>query len=193
MISILAVLADRDRRGRGACTRCAADFNPRGPCGPRRATVELLLDRLIISILAVLADRDRDHGARGRRRENFNPRGPCGPRPMSRSVTIRLEPFQSSRSLRTATPCSATWVRMARISILAVLADRDHIGLCAIPPPMISILAVLADRDRQKAAADAATKAISILAVLADRDSFLSIYLLQKWISILAVLADRDH
>ena len=55
-ISILAVLADRDRRSDGG----------------RAGTA--------ISILAVLADRDENQARGGFLRRYFNPRGPCGPR-----------------------------------------------------------------------------------------------------------------
>ena len=79
------------------------DFNPRGPCGPRRAgdpdevwrpdisILAVLADRDAsslsafparrISILAVLADRDQiGCKATEENGQNFNPRGPCGPR-----------------------------------------------------------------------------------------------------------------
>ena len=57
----------------------------------------------------------------------FNPRGPCGPQlPSVPSSFLRGE-FQSLRSLRTATPSRLAEARAAAgISILAVLADRDH-------------------------------------------------------------------
>ena len=102
------------------------DFNPRGPCGPR-------LTALI----------NAENCA-----ENFNPRGPCGPRPTLHPRRMRPPTFQSSRSLRTATPgrapccpapryfnprgpcgprreCPGGTGDCRRISILAVLADRD--------------------------------------------------------------------
>ena len=169
-ISILAVLADRDRPDAG------------GPAG-----------RPGISILAVLADRDmlqgltektasefqssrslrtatlqrlatRNHDTEFQssrslrtatnnllqqqtRSKNFNPRGPCGPRPRRVAHYILVYIFQSSRSLRTATILAAIInppmkfqssrslrtatlpdyeiYKMLRISILAVLADRD--------------------------------------------------------------------
>ena len=57
----------------------------------------------------------------------FNPRGPCGPQlPSVPSSFLRGE-FQSLRSLRTATPSRLAEARAAAgISILAVLADRNH-------------------------------------------------------------------
>ena len=101
-ISILAVLADRD--GHDSVLKIAnRNFNPRGPCGPRRghdfrrdtrdaiSILAVLADRDIkpgtdfhrkfhISILAVLADRDPRLASSRQVRRHFNPRGPCGPR-----------------------------------------------------------------------------------------------------------------
>ena len=79
-ISILAVLADRDGQSRRH-PRQARNFNPRGPCGPRRNRPH------------------KEHPG-----HHFNPRGPCGPRPFVTSFVI-----------------------LVVISILAVLADRDHL------------------------------------------------------------------
>ena len=102
-ISILAVLADRDCRP-NCRYYCLPYFNPRGPCGPRRR---------------------QDFDCR-RVIWHFNPRGPCGPRPTASGCHSAIWPFQSSRSLRTAT---ARLLQNAggrqNISILAVLADRD--------------------------------------------------------------------
>ena len=216
-ISILAVLADRDRLRPGLC-----DY-PHG-----------------ISILAVLADRDstRLHvispflvfqssrslrtataqtwplvGTEG----HFNPRGPCGP---------RLRDCRALKSPINFNPCGPCGPRRAQdlrpgpameISILAVLADRDCClpgnrpylpiyfnprGPCGPRPAVrlekffsscISILAVLADRDVLIAKSKSLLIQISILAVLADRDLMAAEN--DFWalvISILAVLADRD-
>ena len=125
-ISILAVLADRDRTPSRRChytspisilavlaDREPGRFLPGGPCAP-------------ISILAVLADRDLVFGSR------------------SYSYSV----FQSSRSLRTATGLRSHWSAGIGISILAVLADRDlTIPGEQLREAAISILAVLADRD----------------------------------------------
>ena len=100
-----------------------------------------------ISILAVLADRDNPSQTTELQNYNFNPRGPCGPRPASTATRMRSSPFQSSRSLRTATALPTGRKAVWRISILAVLADRDVMGLLLISVLWISILAVLADRD----------------------------------------------
>ena len=78
------------------------NFNPRGPCGPRP---------------------DAEGGCLIWR--YFNPRGPCGPRRNATGNDLSGEIFQSSRSLRTATPAGFHAGGGLCISILAVLADRD--------------------------------------------------------------------
>ena len=170
------------------------NFNPRGPCGPRRREAPHGGGHAGISILAVLADRD----LQGRRKRPW------------------VAAFQSSRSLRTATRGADEALHRAEISILAVLADRDLVFMGGGFGWNISILAVLADRDglllgEWKAAPDFNPRGpcgprpigaglpdvdvrISILAVLADRDDLPIARLAGlDGISILAVLADRDH
>ena len=57
LISILAVLADRDEI-LAWVQLWMAYFNPRGPCGPRLYEQGMNDREIGISILAVLADRD---------------------------------------------------------------------------------------------------------------------------------------
>ena len=129
----------------------------------------------------------------------------------------RVLQFQSSRSLRTATPEGIVRHRIeVRISILAVLADRDQALDLSVLLREISILAVLADRDteakftiwrrsryfnprgpcgpRPRGLPQRLDPGgISILAVLADRDGRQPHPVSGgRHISILAVLADRD-
>ena len=65
-------------------------FNPRAPCGARRAVQEQYAPN-----------------------QHFNPRAPCGARPGSPTATIMLTLFQSTRPMRGATasssarPCTA--------------------------------------------------------------------------------------
>ena len=171
-ISILAVLADRDwkqampsmfffsfqslrslrtatRRGRGACTRCAADFNPRGPCGPRLSALPGVAMGVIISILAVLADRDLEEYELFSGQDEFQSSRSLRTATLKASLLLvkslgfqssrslrtathgqhlscpHESRFQSSRSLRTATSAPDVTDFFSPISILAVLADRD--------------------------------------------------------------------
>ena len=151
-------------------------------------------------------------------RQSFNPRGPCGPRP-ERTTESKLEPmvFQSSRSLRTATRnLPQHHYHSWRVSILAVLADRD----LGVSSAFFTRMRFQSSRSLRTATMVVAsfwptricfnprgpcgprptlgkstegTDTVSILAVLADRDlSDLTVYKTVK-VSILAVLADRDH
>ena len=132
-ISILAVLADRDRI---TSLRLSGQSSFQSSRSLRTATASISLPckSTTISILAVLADRD-----------------PCCPGGPDTART-----FQSSRSLRTATgskqchPCSSSHFNPCgpcgprrdgggepvpgaqRISILAVLADRDFLPSLAL-------------------------------------------------------------
>ena len=148
VISILAVLADRDiiRRSRSGSRK---NFNPRGPCGPRRARPAVIKPRP----------------------PYFNPRGPCGPRPISHTLLLqRCKYFNPRGPCGPRRSCSEPPETPGGISILAVLADRDNPETAqGERAHCISILAVLADRDGGDGA-KAKQLHISILAVLADRD-----------------------
>ena len=193
-ISILAVLADRDRIHDAvrdhlfviSILAVLADRDVGTPDGCRTTW---------ISILAVLADRDA---------------------PAPDAVVALKKEFQSSRSLRTATFINKPGCDIPfDISILAVLADRDnqHVRRSGAMS-WISILAVLADRDPWSWGTSSPSRYfnprgpcgprlrlvgytvrlvdISILAVLADRDPGDPDEVRRPHISILAVLADRD-
>ena len=102
MISILAVLADRDFPFPHSVSRMF-HFNPRGPCGPRLLAV-------VSSVLTSLFQSSRSLRTATVSKlplmESafyFNPRGPCGPRQVQGHHHGASSTFQSSRSLRTAT------------------------------------------------------------------------------------------
>ena len=126
----------------------------------------------------------------------FNPRGPCGPQlPSVPSSFLRGE-FQSLRSLRTATPSRLAEARAAAgISILAVLADRNHCvrpsatltanfnrcGPCGPRPDSFTALSLHQSYFNPRGPCGPRLGlwvplililGISILAVLADRDGF---------------------
>ena len=104
------------------------DFNPRGPCGPRRDEATIGTDGskfqstrpvraatqrlqqpvavVLISIHAARAGRDRPYALYYRYSIDFNPRGPCGPR---HALNILLESD-------------------GKISIHAARAGRDGLG-----------------------------------------------------------------
>ena len=101
---------------------------------------------------------------------DFNPRSPCGLRRSALDIALLYMKFQSTQSLRTATPICAnnlhrivvfqstqslrtatgsltTFHFISPISIHAVLADCDIATPAGTLPPSISIHAVLADCD----------------------------------------------
>ena len=181
-------------------------------------------------------------GRRGKASQrHFNPRGPCGPRPEALKAGAQsIRRFQSSRSLRTATgkavliplgtlyfnprgPCGPRLLHKIRltgaskISILAVLADRDLIGSQKYTASGVLFqssrslrTATLQSGQVSRASTDfnprgpcgprpspgqpwPTDNTISILAVLADRDTKEQVSVrTADGISILAVLADRD-
>ena len=127
-ISILAVLADRNCR-RCRPRSCGGNFNPCGPCGLRRPLVwprpgpppVFQSSRSLRTATGLL------HGA-VTTPVLFQSLRSLRTATMGGSFQVdRVLQFQSSRSLRTATPEGIVRHRIeVRISILAVLADRDH-------------------------------------------------------------------
>ena len=123
-------------------------FNPRAPCGARRAFLSVVSDAVVISIHAPLAGRDSAAREGGRRSVYFNPRAPCGARQLhtrSNPHHVDFNPrapcgarrliggqkkhenrkFQSTRPLRGATLTNKEENKKWKISIHAPLAGRD--------------------------------------------------------------------
>ena len=101
-------------------------FNPRAPCGARRARGSLRRGAINISIHAPHAGRDEINAAVMRSPPYFNPRAPCGARPVW-CVYVDIHcTFQSTRPMRGATGfCAKMAVPMKDISIHAPHAGRD--------------------------------------------------------------------
>ena len=115
------------RTARSASTR-ASYFNPRAPCGARRAV----------------------GGARWLHGQHFNPRAPCGARLPDDKDTCMVMEFQSTYPLRGATLQMRAEAEAEEISIHAPLAGCDaanatHIGI----EMTISIHAPLAGCDQR--------------------------------------------
>ena len=138
----------RDLGGRMGCRH----FYPRSPCGERPRRVLKCDNRAIISIHALLAESDpprtcprfltfyfyprspcgerpNSQQERNNGHENFYPRSPCGER--HRFVTSRQlpAPFLSTLSLRRATLPAYPPAYFLNISIHALLAESDLLGL----------------------------------------------------------------
>ena len=75
------------------------NFNPRAPCGARRATKLSVTLAGGISIHGLRVEPDRRNYGKSDRRRHFNPRAPCGARPkeICKSPSERL--FQSTGSV----------------------------------------------------------------------------------------------
>ena len=149
VISILAVLADRNIYQQTRLRYPIRYFNPCGPCGPRQP--------------ACPAQRSDEL--------DFNPRGPCGPRPLVLGDEFSVQIFQSSRSLRTATP--ACWLHGS------VGRHFNPRGPCGPRPPACWLHGSVGRHFNPRGPCGPRPKenhgngnadGISILAVLADRD-----------------------
>ena len=100
-VSIHALLAECDTRLL-FCIICIMRFNPRTPCGVRHKRVHRSLYHL-----------------------SFNPRTPCGVRPSCLYHRYLPHRFQSTHSLRSATPDCYFALYVLCVSIHALLAECD--------------------------------------------------------------------
>ena len=122
-------------------------FNPRTPCGVRpftrgRAFSLTLFQsthslrsatksgfrecfRVLVSIHALLAECDNLYRIGNTRLHGFNPRTPCGVRQSASNTRIARTSFQSTHSLRSATPTYAITYLVCGVSIHALLAECD--------------------------------------------------------------------
>ena len=147
-ISIHAPHAGRDCRGSAPCSG-ARHFNPRAPCGARRAEVCGADRRICISIHAPHAGRDQQYN----------------------EAAASYFVFQSTRPMRGATRyVRGNQERTCYISIHAPHAGRDFGDSLPIEGLTISIHAPHAGRDRMAKAISAELSVISIHAPHAGRD-----------------------
>ena len=135
------------RRGKPVSGHVVPGFNPRTPCGVRpmpsitwrvgkmfqsthslrSATVPRAPENVIsrVSIHALLAECDIQNKKLVDNLASFNPRTPCGVRLTAASGFSPCPPFQSTHSLRSATPVAYTQVPRTGVSIHALLAECD--------------------------------------------------------------------
>ena len=146
-ISIHAPLAGCDRAGAPPGSN-RTDFNPRTPCGVRRAPhIVSVLKRFAISIHAPLAGCDRLPCPLCPAGPYFNPRTPCGVRPPPGSVARLGSAFQSTRPLRGATCSSPRSALRPVFQSTRPLRGATAVGLELVADGAISIHAPLAGRD----------------------------------------------
>ena len=128
------------------------DFYPRSPCGERQLSPKTEHKSNRISIHALLAESDNRFGrpidvqfvflsTLSLRRAtiawikvcidnaDFYPRSPCGERPIVYDIVLMPREFLSTLSLRRATDCVRYCTHAPGISIHALLAESDGIGL----------------------------------------------------------------
>ena len=103
------------------------DFYPRSPCGERLGALWVLSTQIRISIHALLAESDRAKSGQPRLPRNFYPRSPCGERPDLLIVTVALDGFLSTLSLRRATFCKID-TRGCKKTFLSTLSLRRATG-----------------------------------------------------------------
>ena len=145
LVSIHALLAECDQRIQPE-QRCTACFNPRTPCGVRPKN-------------SVLPDTPR----------SFNPRTPCGVRRHFTVFRMILLRFQSTHSLRSATPLLRPSHHQGGVSIHALLAECDGAGRDFRGLVLVSIHALLAECDRIQRSVQQIF-VVSIHALLAECD-----------------------
>ena len=91
------------RRAHGALDSGSRRFNPRAPCGARRDVMLPHPRAMSVSIHAPRVGRDCRHVLRHLRRNCFNPRAPCGARPTRKGRLYGRKWFQSTRPVWGAT------------------------------------------------------------------------------------------
>ena len=145
-VSIHALLAECDQWTM-ATSRRPTSFNPRTPCGVRlRGSICLSVEfqfqsthslrsathdrrlgdvNYLVSIHALLAECDKSSTGTTLRNNSFNPRTPCGVRHLKPSSPGRVNGFQSTHSLRSATAAKWAFNLVPIVSIHALLAECD--------------------------------------------------------------------
>ena len=176
-VSIHALLAECDRSIVSA-NRTRDSFNPRTPCGVRqlkplqkgnktmfqsthslRSATHILKgggNVPYVSIHALLAECDSPEIIIRGKRQGFNPRTPCGVRPTIPIGIVIEGLFQSTHSLRSATPDKRLGDVDCLVSIHALLAECDsyrrasnHDGDCFNPRTPCGVRQAPAPRDRE--------------------------------------------
>ena len=101
-----------------------------------------------VSIHALLAECDASYLRWRQLGPGFNPRTPCGVRPRLARTTATDKRFQSTHSLRSATPCSipclTSWMSFQSTHSLRSATWRSGLPYCLCP---VSIHALLAECD----------------------------------------------
>ena len=124
-VSIHALLAECDENVIGPHAR-GNRFNPRTPCGVRLINRTEDKSSCQVSIHALLAECDRQLVPGLLSITCFNPRTPCGVRQECKKAGRSRKRFQSTHSLRSATPVFGHLDAVGEVSIHALLAECDR-------------------------------------------------------------------
>ena len=116
------------RRAHGALDSGSRRFNPRAPCGARRDVMLPHPRAMSVSIHAPRVGRDCRHVLRHLRRNCFNPRAPCGARPTRKGRLYGRKWFQSTRPVWGATGFFRRRRLEGIVSIHAPRVGRDAHG-----------------------------------------------------------------
>ena len=127
-ISIHALLAESDHPV-GVLVRIIENFYPRSPCGERQHFDNYNLHCVEISIHALLAESDYLGARKPHYVRYFYPRSPCGERRVWACSAGSVYSFLSTLSLRRATHFDNYNLHCVEISIHALLAESDSMGL----------------------------------------------------------------
>ncbi len=167
-VSIHALLAECDARLK-RCIPLILSFNPRTPCGVRpdshkitqafnrfqsthslRSATARVKEALVyakVSIHALLAECDWIALPLEDYQNGFNPRTPCGVRQDSEEQSCATLRFQSTHSLRSATPHTPLSRATSWFQSTHSLRSATFLGIQFPPIPTVSIHALLAECD----------------------------------------------
>ena len=130
-------------------------FNPRSPCGERRAKIDFLRRNFFISIHAPRVGSDRKWVLQKPQGMDFNPRSPCGERRVLDSGNDANLLFQSTLPVWGATYSTIITQRFAKISIHAPRVGSDVLIPTQRAPSFISIHAPRVGSDDDDSETDA--------------------------------------
>ncbi len=125
-VSIHALLAECDNSP-GALIPGTSSFNPRTPCGVRPLRTSLTNTMISFNPRTPCGVRLRDP-IRNQLCPSFNPRTPCGVRRLVLTPGSIIVLFQSTHSLRSATPPATMIIEYDNVSIHALLAECDRLS-----------------------------------------------------------------
>ena len=168
------------------------NFYPRSPCGERPTTIiTICIAPRFLSTLSLRRATIR-HKIPRQFPSHFYPRSPCGERQRAEIHASSQQEFLSTLSLRRATGYGQYCIRAPEISIHALLAESDRLGLPGWLRVLISIHALLAESDRRGASESIGTLHFYPRSPCGERQCSSILSQQRTEISIHALLAESD-